>query len=326
MNTVLLENSTIPLTRLGVGCMGMAEFYGKTDKQQALATLNYAMEQGINLFDTADMYGRGGSELLLGEAIKNHRDKIMMSTKCGFVRPDNDINHMYINGHPDYIKNCCDESLLRLGTDYIDIYFLHRVDPKIAIEESLGALKELVHAGKIKYVGLSDTSLENITRAQKIHPITAYQGEYSLWFREAENQLIPFLNKNKIIFMPYSPLGRGFLTGKITTPKQLDENDFRRMLPRFQEENIKHNFQLLNILKRYADELQCTLAQLALAWILNKSETSIPLVGVKKQKEIAENIDALQVNLDSTIINEIDANFSEQDIVGGQYPETMNTH
>lgn len=254
MQTRQLGNTPLQASSLGLGCMGMSEFYGATDEKESIATLHRAIDLGINFFDTADMYGHGANEILLGKILKTHREKMILATKFGFIRDPNNPRLRVISGRPEYVKSACDASLQRLGIDVIDLYYLHRVDTNTPIEETMGALAELVTAGKVRYLGLSEVSAKTLKRAHLIHPITAVQSEYSLWARQPENEIIPLCEELNISFVPYSPLGRGFLTNTITPGTSLEKNDFRTILPRFTGENAHRNHLLVEELAKMAAE------------------------------------------------------------------------
>ncbi len=316
-----LGNTELQASSIGLGCMGMSEFYGSTDEKESLATLHHAINLGINFFDTADMYGIGANEILLGKILKTHRSKMILATKFGFVRDVNNPRARVINGHPDYVKSACDASLQRLGINEIDLYYLHRVDATTPIEDTIGAMSDLVAMGKVRYLGLSEVSAKTLKTAHLIHPITAVQTEYSLWARQPENEMIPLCEALDISFVPYSPLGRGFLTNTITSEKPLENNDFRKILPRFSEENVQKNQMLVEELTKIAVEKNCTPAQLSLAWILAKSPKIIPIPGTKRRKYLEENAAAMQIHLNDEDINRLDVLFSPEAIAGNRYPE-----
>jgi aryl-alcohol dehydrogenase-like predicted oxidoreductase len=276
---------------IGLGCMGMSQSYGPYDESEALKVLDRAIELGCNFWDTADLYGSGKNELLLGKALKKHRSKVFLATKVGHVTDRILTSHQdqvksnapwIVDGTPEYIRKCVDLSLLRLEVDHIDMYYLHRVDPIVPIEESVGAMADLVRQGKVKYLGLSEAGAETIRRAMKEHPITALQSEYSIWTRDVEEEILPTCRKLGITFIPYSPLGRGFLTGEITDPEHLSSDDFRLKIPRFQGENFQKNLEIVTVIRRIAKLHNATLAQIALAWVLMKGEDIIPIPGTKR--------------------------------------------
>lgn len=312
---------------LAIGCMGLAEFYGPVDVTESIATIREAVEKGINLIDTADMYGRGLSEQCVAKAIAGYRDKVIVSTKFGFVRDTENVMEMRLDGRPEYVKQACDASLQRLQLDYIDLYFLHRVDPNVPVEETMGALRDLVKAGKIRYIGLSDTSLDNIERAMKIHPVSAYQGEYSIWHRDPELDLIPTCEKYDITFMPYCPLGRGFLAGEIQQFNALnDAQDVRGSLPRFYKENFTKNLKLLKNLEQFTNDKGIKLAQLALAWLLHRSSKIIPIVGMKKTWQVIENVQSANISLSQKEMEQLNQIMPIGCAVGEQYPVEMDVH
>src|SRR5271165_4637841 len=280
----------------GLGCMGMSEFYGTPDEAEAMATIHLALDLGVRFLDTADMYGPFTNEILVGRAISGRRDEAVLATKFGIERAP-DGTRLGINGRPEYVKKACDASLKRLGVDVIDLYYQHRVDPKTPIEETVGAMAELVGEGKVLYLGLSEAGAETIRRAHAVHPITAVQTEYSLWTRDVEAEVLPTLTQLGIALVAYSPLGRGFLSGRFTSPEELDESDFRRYGPRFTGENLKHNLQLAERVKELAAEKGITPGQLALAWVLHRGEHVVPIPGTKRISYLEENLAAADVQL-----------------------------
>ncbi|MGX5715135.1 aldo/keto reductase [Arthrobacter sp. MAHUQ-56] len=286
----------LTVSALGLGCMGMSEFYGEGDEQESIATIHEFLDAGGTLLDTADMYGPFTNEELVGRAIAGRRDEAVVATKFGNERRQ-DGSWVGINGRPDYVRSACDASLRRLGVDHIDLYYQHRVDKTVPIEDTVGAMAELVQAGKVRHLGLSEASAETIRRAHAVHPITALQTEYSLWEREPETKVFPVLAELGIGFVPYSPLGRGFLTGQIRSVDDFAEDDFRRHSPRFQGENFTRNLELVDRVKELADRKQCTPGQLALAWLLAQGEHVVPIPGTKKRERLRENLGAVDIDL-----------------------------
>jgi aryl-alcohol dehydrogenase-like predicted oxidoreductase len=299
-----LGNQGLVVSELGLGCMGMSEFYGDRDEQEAIATLHQALDLGLNFLDTADMYGPFTNEQLVGRAIQGQRDQVVIATKFGNVRSA-EGGWLGISGKPEYVRQCCDASLQRLGIDVIDLYYQHRVDVTVPIEETIGAMAELVQQGKVRYLGMSEAAPATIRRAQAIHPISALQTEYSLWSREPEDEILPTLRELGIGFVPYSPLGRGFLTGAITSPDDFAPDDYRRNSPRFQGENFDKNLQLVEQVKAIATEKAITPGQLALAWLLAQGEDIVPIPGTKRRTYLEENIAATAVTLTDEDMNRI---------------------
>lgn len=307
------------VSSLGLGCMGMSEYYGNQNDIESIATLHHALDLGVNFFDTADQYGVGKNEELLGRALKSARQQINIATKFAFVRNE-DGKVIEINGSPEYVKQACEASLRRLNTDYIDLYYLHRVDPKVPIEETVGAMKELVEEGKVRHIGLSEASSQTIKRAQKVHPIAALQSEYSIWSKDIEEEILPLCRKLNIAVVPYSPLGRGFLSGKIKSVDNFVENDYRRNSPRFQGDNFNQNLSLIQPLEEIADQLNISLAQLALTWLLSNGEDIVPIPGTKRKSYLKENIAAIDIVLPKDVKDFIDKTVPVGSAAGDRYP------
>ncbi len=304
MDRFQLGKSDLQLSRLGLGCMGMSEFYGSSDEKESIATLHGAIDLGVNFFDTADMYGSGSNEELIGRAFKGKWDKVVLATKFGFLR-DADGGWKGLDCSPAYIKTACEASLKRLNTDVIDLYYAHRIDPNVPIEDTVGAMKDLVDAGKVRYIGLSEASSEEIHRACKIHPVTALQTEYSMWSRDVEGDILATCKELSIGFVPYSPLGRGFLTGAIQSRDSLEADDYRLASPRFQEDALEENKKFIELVESISKGKGITPAQVALAWVLHQCEDVFPIPGTRKLSRLKENIAALDVKFTAAELADI---------------------
>jgi aryl-alcohol dehydrogenase-like predicted oxidoreductase len=323
MQTTTLGTQGLVVSRQGLGCMGMSDFYGDRDDAESIATIHRALDLGVTLLDTADMYGPFTNEELVGRAIRGRREGVVVATKFGIVRDPNDPSKRGINGQPDYVKRSCDGSLKRLGIEQIDLYYLHRVDPATPIEDTVGAMAELVRAGKVRYLGLSEASAATLERACRVHPITALQSEYSLWSREPEEGTLAVCRRLGVGFVAYSPLGRGFLTGAITRPEDLADDDYRRNSPRFQGENFARNLELARQVQAIAARLGCTAGQLALAWILAQGEDIVPIPGTKRRRYLEENVAAVDLELGPDVVAELASIFPPGAAAGLRYPENM---
>ena len=314
-----LGTQGLEVSTLGLGCMGMSEFYGTTDEGEAIATIHRALELGIDFLDTADMYGRGANEKLVGKAIGDRRDAVVLATKFGNVR--NDDGSREIRGDAEYVRQACEASLERLGLDHIDLNYQHRVDSRVPIEETVGAMAELVEKGKVRYLGLSEASPETIRRAHAGHPISALQTEYSLWTRDPEDGPLATCRELGIGFVAYSPLGRGFLTGQIRTPDDFAAGDFRGHLPRFQGENFQRNLDLVARVEEIAAEKGCTAGQIALAWVLSRGDDIVPIPGTKRRRYLEENAEAVDVELTEEELERLEQAFPQGAAAGERYPD-----
>ncbi len=311
---------------LGLGCMGMSEFYGTPDEEESVATIHRALDLGITFFDTADQYGVGANERLVGRALKGRRSEVVLATKFGIVRSEHDPDYRAINGRPAHARQACEASLRRLDVDHIDLYYLHRVDPDVSIEETVGAMGRLVEEGKVRFIGLSEAAPETIRRAHAEYPVTALQSEYSLWSRTPEEEILPTIRELGIGFVPYSPLGRGFLTGRFEKPEDLPEGDWRRTSPRFQGENFYKNLDLVDAVKAMAEERGVTPAQLAIAWVLAQGDDVVPIPGTTSRKHLDENVAAGEVDLTAADLDRLDAIAPQGAAAGDRYADMSSVN
>jgi aryl-alcohol dehydrogenase-like predicted oxidoreductase len=318
-----LGRQGLTVSALGLGCMGMSEFYGPADEPESIATIHAALDAGLNFLDTADAYGPHKNEELVGRAIRGRRQEVVLATKFGIVRRPDDPASRAISGRPEYVRASCDASLQRLGVETIDLYYQHRVDPETPIEDTVGAMAELVRAGKVRHLGLSEAGAETLRRAQAVHPVTALQTEYSLWSRDPEDEILATCRELGIGFVAYSPLGRGFLTGQIKSPDDLAPDDFRRKSPRFQGDNFQKNLDLVQRIEQMAAEKRCTPSQLALAWVLAQGPDIVPIFGTKRRKYLAENLEALTIRLTSEDLRRIDELAPRGVAAGNRYAPAM---
>ncbi len=320
MQTRKLGTQGLEVSMQGLGCMGMSEFYGEGDDEESIATIHRALELGVNFLDTADMYGPFTNERLVGRAIQGRRDEVVLATKFGNVRGENG-ERLGVRGDAEYVHQACDASLQRLGVEQIDLYYQHRVDPKVPIEETVGAMAELVQEGKVRFLGLSEAAPETIRRAHQVHPISALQTEYSLWTRDVENRILPTTRELGIGFVAYSPLGRGFLSGRFRSPEDLPEGDFRRENPRFQGENFERNMEIVERVREIAEEKGITAAQLALAWVHHQGEDVVPIPGTKRRRYLEENVAATEVELSADDLHRLDEAAPPGVTAGDRYPD-----
>lgn len=315
MQNRVLGNNHLSVSSIGLGCWGMSHAYGKADEKESLATINNCLDLGINFLDTADVYGDGHNEMLIAKVLKHRRKEAVVGTKFGFVGDEH--GNVKINGKPEYVQIACEKSLQRLGIDEIDLYYLHRLDPDVPIEETVGAMAGLIKQGKIRYLGLSEVSAKTIKQACAVHPITAIQSEYSLWHRDVEKTILPICKELNVSLVPFSPLGRGFLTGTILNSDGFEKNDYRNKIPRFESEAIKKNYSLINKLQQLAKENGVSSSQLSLAWLLAQDDFIVPIPGMKQRKYINENFGAVELSISDEIIQEL--NNMDMDFYGNRH-------
>ena len=320
MQTRTLGGQGLEVSEEGLGCMGMSEFYGEGDDEESMATIHRALELGVNFLDTADMYGPFTNEQLVGRAIRGRRDEVVLATKFGIARGEGG-ERLGVRGDPEYVREACDASLRRLGVDHIDLYYQHRVDADVPIEETVGAMSELVQGGKVLYLGLSEAAPETIRRGHAVHPISALQTEYSLWTRDVENEILPTTRELGVGFVAYSPLGRGFLSGRFASPEELPEDDFRRHNPRFQGENFERNMKIVDRVREIAEEKGATAAQIALAWVLSQGDDIVPIPGTKRRRYLEENVAATEIQLDEEDLRRLDEAAPPGQTAGDRYPD-----
>jgi len=316
----LLGRAGLSLSAVGLGCMGMSEFYGQTDDAESIATIHRALDLGMNFLDTADVYGRGHNEELVGRALRGRREQAILATKFGNVRAS-DGRWLGVNGRPEYVAQCCEASLRRLGVAHIDLYYQHRVDPEVPIEETVGAMAKLVQEGKVAHIGLSEAGSKTLRRAAAVHPIAALQSEYSLWTRDPEGEILGTCRELGIGFVAYSPLGRGFLTGRFRTQKDFEAGDYRPNSPRFQGENLNRNLGIVKGIEELAAEKRCSPAQVALAWLLARGEDIVPIAGTKRRSYLEQNVGALQVRLTAADLSRLDRAAPAGATAGARYPQ-----
>jgi aryl-alcohol dehydrogenase-like predicted oxidoreductase len=320
MEKRVLGNEGLEVSAIGLGCMGMSDFYGESDEERSISVLHRALDIGVVFWDTADMYGPFENEKLVGRALSGRRDEVVLATKFGVVRGE-DGSMKGIDGSPEYVRKACDASLRRLGVDHVDLYYQHRVDPEVPIEDTVGAMAELVAAGKVRHLGLSEAAPDTLRRAVEVHPITALQTEYSLWSRDPEAEILDTCRELGIGFVAYSPLGRGFLTGAIRSPDDLDPDDWRRQNPRFQGSNFDRNLELVEQVKRIADEKGCTPAQLALAWLLAQGDDVVPIPGTRHIDRLEQNAAAAEIELTGDELSRLESVIPPEMVAGTRYPE-----
>jgi len=316
-----LEKNGPLVSALGLGCSGMSDFYGRPDDRESMATIRRALDLGVNFLDTADMYGPFTNEELVGRAICGRRDQVVLATKFGVLRRSDDPHYRGLNGKPEYVQSACEASLHRLRVEVIDLYYQHRIDPQTPIEETVGAMAELVKEGKVRYLGLCEVGPETLCRAASVHPISAVQSEYSLWTRDPEEKVLPTCREIGIGYVPYGPMGRGFLTGQIRRFEELGEDDFRRTSPRFQGGNLEKNLRLVDRLQEMATQKGCTAGQLALAWLLAQGEDIVPIFGTKRRTYLEENLKALEISLSAEDLRRLHEIFPPGAAAGPRYPE-----